>query len=131
MDINYMNIEHELKLNIFSRAKIFIEDMGEFTPFGATYTNGKIVDVVYENSEEQIINPLNIVEKFIDIFSSQILRGETQVAAIAYNVVADFKNSNDILEKKDALCLKITKGDINWTEEYFPYTIIDNKCIWG
>ncbi|MNL79575.1 hypothetical protein D3C87_2062170 [compost metagenome] len=50
--------------------------------------------------------------------------------AIAFDVTANFKNADGISEKRDALCLKISSDGQNWSEDYFPYMIIDGQCIW-
>lgn len=119
----------ELKVNIFYRAKLFIENINEFAPFGAKLIEGKIKDVVYYDDAE-IIDSTKAVNILHDDFSEEIKNKTIEAAAIAFDVSANFKNSDGIFEKRDALCLKISTDGDNWSDEYFPYMIIDGECVW-
>ncbi|WP_268849235.1 hypothetical protein [Flavobacterium aestivum] len=48
-----------LKINIFNQAKIYIENMGEFAPFGSTILNDIIAPVGYYSNEEMELLPLS------------------------------------------------------------------------
>ncbi|WP_166919760.1 hypothetical protein [Flavobacterium poyangense] len=123
------NLLKELKLNIFYRAKIFIENLQEFAPFGAKLIEGNIKDVVYSDDAE-IIDCIKGIKILQDNFSEEIKNKTINAGAIAFDVTANFKNGDGISEKRDALCLKIsTNGEI-WSEDYFPYMIIDGECVW-
>lgn len=119
----------ELKVNIFYRAKLFIEKINVFAPFGAKLIEGKIKDVVYYDDAE-IIDSTKAVNILQNNFHEEIKNKTIEAAAIAFDVSANFKNADGIFEKRDALCLKIsTDGEI-WSEDYFPYMIIDGECVW-
>lgn len=122
----------DLKLDIFSRAKIFIEEIGEFAPFGSELMNGKIKPIVYydEADENGLIDSKKAVKIFKDLFSRDIKNKIIDAGAVAYDVAMDIRNSDGISEKRDALCLEITTDGESWTDEYFPYMIIDGQCIW-
>jgi hypothetical protein len=121
---------NELKGNIFSRAKIFLESMNEFAPFGAKLIDGEIKDVVFYNDKNEILNTENAVKIIQENLIEELKDKKIQVGAFAYDVSANFKNADGISEKRDALCLKISTDAENWSEEYFPYMIIDGECVW-
>lgn len=122
----------ELKKDIFYRAKIFIEDMGEFAPFGSELSeNGiKPVIIMLDDSEE-VSSGVKLVNVLINNFSQKLIKNEILAGAIAYDVSTYFKNTDGVSEKRDAMCLKISTDGENWSEEYYPYLIIDGQCIWG
>lgn len=124
-----MDLEKELKLNIFSRAKIFIEELKEFAPFGAKFVDNIVIDVVYD-TEEEIVDGQKAIDNIINSFLQDVLSGKAEAAAVAFDVQANFKNADGISEKRDALCLKISTDGENWSEEYFPYMVIDGECVW-
>jgi len=123
------NSLNELKVNIFYRAKLFIENIGEFAPFGAKVIEGTIKDVAYSDDTE-IIDSAKGIKILQDNFSEEIKDETIEAGAIAFDVTANFKNGDGISEKRDALCLKISSDGENWSEEYFPYMIIDGECVW-
>lgn len=121
----------KLKENIFRRAKIFIEDASLFVPFAAKLNNNNGVKdlMAYENFEESI-NGLELINILKNSISKEMQEGLVKAGAVAYDVLIDLENGDGILEKRDALCLEITEDGINWSDEYFPYMIIDNQCVW-
>jgi hypothetical protein len=125
-----MNTIQLLKENIFTRAQVFIEDMNHFAPFGVKLTNQKAKDVIVYDDSKDSMNGLELVEILKNNFSLEIKSATVESAAIAYDIVASFKNDNDVFEKRDALCLIISTDGIYWTEEYFPYMLIGGKCVW-
>jgi hypothetical protein len=118
-----------LKVNIVTQAKIYIEDMGEFAPFGATILKDSITPIGY-NSDEEVIDSKNAVTVMQKQLSQKIKEDLIDAGAIAFDVTANFKNADGISEKRDALCLKISNDGENWSEDYFPYLIIDGQCVW-
>ena len=124
-----MNNANSLKQNIFYRAKVFIESIGEFAPFGAKISHEEVKDIVYYDDSEIVDS-----SKAVQILEADILDDfkmcKIQGAAIAFDVSADFKNADGVSEKRDALCLKLTTDGKDWSEEYFPYMIIDGECVW-
>ncbi|QQT46079.1 Uncharacterised protein [Sphingobacterium multivorum] len=123
---------HILKLDIFSRAKLFIEEIGEFAPFGSEVIEGKINPVMYydEPNKDGFIDSKEAVRVLKEQFSKGIKKKVIDAAAIAYDVAVNIKNSDGVSEKRDALCLEITEDGDNWDDEYFPYRIIDGQCVW-
>jgi len=125
-----MDITNILKLNVFSRAKVFIEELKEFAPFGAKYNQDSVIDVIYDSFEKDYVNSQNAIDILTNSFSNDIKNGNVEAAAVAFDVSANFKNSDGISEKRDALCLKITIDGKVWSEEYFPYIVINGECFW-
>lgn len=124
------NSLNKLKVNIFYRAKLFIENIKEFAPFGAKLIDeDEIKDVVYSDDAE-IIDSEKGIKILQDKFSEEIKNKTIEAGAIAFDITANFKNRDGISEKRDALCLKISSDGKNWSEEYFPYMIIDGECVW-
>lgn len=120
---------YNLKIDIFNQAKIFLEEFGELAPFGSTIYNNKITPIGYYNDEE-IIDSNKTVSTMEEQLSKKIKENLIDAGAIAFDVTANFKNGDGISEKRDALCLKISSDGENWTEDYFPYMIIDGECVW-
>jgi hypothetical protein len=118
-----------LKIDIFNQAKIYIENIGEFAPFGSTILNDVITPIGYY-SDEEIINSKNAIGILQEQLSKKIRKNLIEAGAIALDVTANFKNGDGISEKRDALCLKISSDGENWSEEYFPYMIINGSCVW-
>ncbi|MDX6187747.1 hypothetical protein SGQ83_00145 [Flavobacterium sp. Fl-318] len=120
---------HNLKVDIFNQAKIYIETLREFAPFGSTILNNEITPLGYY-SDEEIVDSNNAIEILQQQLSKKIKANLIEAGAVAFDVIANFKNGDGISEKRDALCLKISKDGENWSEEYFPYLIIEGECIW-
>ena len=120
----------ELKKDIFKRAELFIEDMGEFAPFASVLSLNKIKPIVIYDDAQDVFTGNKFIDLLSDIISKQILNKEIQIGAIAYDVTANFKNTYGIYEIRDALCLKISIDGYNWSLEYFPYKLINGKCVW-
>lgn len=121
-----------LKLDIFSRAKIFIEQIGEFAPFGSELIDRNVKPIVYydEPYKDDLIDSKKGIRILKEYFSKEIRSNIIDAVAVAYDVAVSIKNSDGISEKRDALCLEITTNGENWTDEYFPYMIIDGQCVW-
>lgn len=126
------NLLKDLKTDIFSRAKVFIEGSGKFAPFGSKSINGNVNPVVYsaEADENDSIDSSKGIKILKEQFSNEIKQSKIDAAAIAYDVAVNIKNSDGVSEKRDALCLEITTDGNNWTDEYFPYMLIDGNCVW-
>lgn len=120
---------HNLKIDIFNQAKIYIEEIGSFAPFGSTILKDDIKPVGYYSDEEEI-DSVHAVEIMQEQLSKKIKEQLIDGGAIAFDVTANFKNADGISEKRDALCLKISSDGQNWSEDYFPYMIIDGQCVW-
>lgn len=119
-----------LKQSIFHHAKFFIEKNGLFCPFGAKVSVRKITEIFIYDDSQEVIGGEKLVTVLKDSLSTEIKQDITQAGAIAYDIVANFKNLEGIFEKRDALCLAISTDGETWKEDYFPYKIIDGKCLW-
>lgn len=120
--------EKLLKTNIFDRAAIFIEKNASFAPFGAKIRDEGIQDVVvYDDAEE--IDTSELIDKLRKNFTAELQQKTISAGAIAYDVVATINNSDGMPEKRDALCLLLNDGN-TWKEEYFPYMLINDQCVW-
>lgn len=91
---------HILKLDIFSRAKIFIEEIGEFAPFASELFDGKIKPVMYydDPNEDGFIDSKEAVKVLKEQFSKGIKNKIIDAAAIAYDVALNITNSDGISE---------------------------------
>ena len=116
-----------LKERIFKSAEIFIEDMGEFVPFGIKQSEGILKDVMaITENEGDDINGIEYVTILKNSFEKGFFAKNIEAAGIAYDVLITVNN-----EKRDALCLITSIDGVNWTEESFLYKIIEGKCVWG
>ncbi|HRB72468.1 MAG TPA: hypothetical protein PK776_11545 [Flavobacterium sp.] len=114
----------DLKKDIFQRAKLFIDDMGLFAPFGSKLKNGEIKPVVIMDESEDI---LKILEMLKGNFSEEICNQDIQAGAIAYDITV----SLDDARKTDALCLLLSVDGVNWSEDHYPYHVVNGECVWG
>ena len=115
-----------LKVNIFQRAEQYIEQDGAFAPFGAKIVDKEIKDVVvYEEAGTQ-----QMIDMLMADFTAEIKNHVSRAGAIAYDVIATVNNSDGLPEKRDALCLAYSTDGDNWTEEYFPYLLLNDQCVW-
>lgn len=125
----YMNkYEKLLKINTFERAAVFIEQNGSFAPFGAKLHDEGIQDVVVYNEFEEI-DTTELIERLRKDFISELQNQTITAGAIAYDVIATVNNSDGMPEKRDALCLLLNDGS-TWKQEYFPYMLINDQCVW-
>ncbi|MGH2667493.1 hypothetical protein [Flavobacterium sp.] len=115
-----------LKKDIFYRAKLFIDDMGEFAPFGSELIDEEIKPVMIYDDSNEIIEGVKLINVLKDEFSNKLHNNSIQAGAIAYDVFINVKTI-----KRNALCLIISVDGDNWTEDYYPYKVINNECVWG
>ena len=121
----------DLKKDIFYRAKIFIDDMGEFIPFGSQLVGTEVKPVMIYDESEEIIEGLKLINRLKDNFSNKLINNSIQVAAVAYDVFINTPDTNGETVKRNALCLMISTDGENWSEDYYPYQVVNNECIWG
>ena len=114
----------ELQDDIFKRAKFFIDDMGLFAPFGSKLIDSEIKPVVIMDDSEDI---LNVITALKNNFSEEIKSNLIQAGAIAYDVTIDRIATGKI----DALCLILSTDGENWSEDNYPYRIVNGECVWG
>ncbi|KRD59679.1 hypothetical protein ASE40_11270 [Flavobacterium sp. Root935] len=119
----------ELKMDIFKQANLYLKELGQFAPFGSTILKAVVTPIGYY-SDEDIIDSHKAVETLKKQLSEQLRNNLIDGGAIAFDVKANFKNSDGISENRDALCLKISRDGENWSEDYFPYLVIDGQCVW-
>jgi len=79
---------------------------------------------------EETIKGTELIDLLKNSFSKDLKAHKIHAAGIAYDVIIEIKNSEGIFEKSDALCLIISTNGKEWTSDYFPYTLIESKCIW-
>ena len=115
-----------LKEDIFYRAKLFIDDMGEFAPFGSELINEEVKPVVIYDDSKEIFKGEELINPLMNDFSEKLKKDKIQAGAIAYDVIIKVNG-----ESRNALCLIISEDGEFWSEDYYPYRIIDNECIWG
>ena len=122
----------ELKKNIFLQAERYILDIGEFGPYGAHIEDGEIRMVGYDpvNDEKELIDSREIIDIFKEEFLKRFERGIITAAAIGYDVALTTTSSDGSYIKRDALCMCVSVDGENWTEDYYPYMIIDGQCVW-
>ena len=125
------NLLLDLKKDIFFRAKLFIDDMGEFAPFGSELINDTIKPVVIYDDTEDVIKGLKLVDLLKNSFSLKLKNKEIQAGAIAYDVFINNRDSNNVMQKRNALCLEISIDGEHWEEDYYLYKVIDQECVWG
>ena len=124
------DVIQNLKKNIFYRAKIFIEDIGDFSPFGVKAKGQDIIDTMAYKDFEGLINGIELIDMLKGNLIKEFESGLIQAGAIAYDITIQLKNGDGIFEKRDALCLLTSKNGKEWKEEYYPYILIDGQCIW-
>jgi hypothetical protein len=130
-DTEINDLVFDLKKDIFYRAKIFIDSMGEFTPFGSELIGTEVRPVVIYDDSQEIIEGEKLINVLKDKFSSALKSNIIEAGAIAYDVFINTTNSNQEKVKRSALCLIMSNDGENWSEDYYPYQIVNNECVWG
>ena len=121
--------ERELKTLMFKQATSFLEDAGEFFPYGTIIKkDGAIVPIgVYDDKEylpsEEVIE---ILEKELSV---NIKNKEVILAGIGVDVLVSDNDKNGETIKKNALMIKISTDGVNWTEDYYAYTL-QRSVVW-
>jgi hypothetical protein len=116
----------KLKKDIFHRAKLFIDNIGEFAPFGSELNGEEIKPVMIYDDSEEIIEATKLIDVLKNKFCNKLSENNIQAGAIAYDVFINVKSV-----KRNALCLIISTDGSNWSEDYYPYKVIDGECVWG
>lgn len=123
------NQSHEIKLNIFKRATLYIEKFGSFAPFASSILNDVVTPVGYYTDEDSV-DVMNAAEMIQEQLSDKIKAGNADGAALALDVKIEVENDEGILEKRDAMCLRISVDENTWNEGYFLYKIVNGECVW-
>lgn len=121
---------NKLKEDIFCQAERYLSEMNEFVPFGSFYTNGKIAPVMCDYGVFDVMNGKVIVEDLKKFFIERLASGISSSGAIAYDVALTINDADGNPVKRDALCLITSIDGEIWTEDYYPYLVIDGLCIW-
>jgi len=119
-----------LKSDVFYQAGIFLGENGLLAPFGSVIKKGIIKPVGYYNDENEIVDTVKAVDVMREIFSKDIKFNKAEAAAIAYDVAMMIPDGNGNSVKRDAMCLLLSTDGEEWKQEYFPYTLIDDRCVW-
>lgn len=119
-----------VKKSIFQQAETFLREFNLFGPFGTIYKSDCVTPVGYYNYETEIVDSHKTVEIIKNIFSADLRSGVTEAGAVAYDVAANFINSDGELTTRDAMCIETSINGINWIVEYFPYMIIEGQVVW-
>ncbi|THD32378.1 MAG: hypothetical protein DI588_07090 [Flavobacterium johnsoniae] len=111
-------------LNIMRvQAKVFLDEMGEFFPYGSVLTNKQTIDTLGLYNDEKELT----VTEGIDILSNYIIKsiqcGDILIGAIGIDVV--ISNS-----KESGLMIKATEDGIKWHERTYAYQMINGECVW-
>lgn len=118
-----MQEERKLKELMIEQATAFIEDAGEFFPYGTVVkSNGEIVPIgVYDNVEHLSSDKvIDVLEK--EIFT-QIIKNKVVFAGIGIDVIINVENEEGVSEKRNALMIKTSVDGKEWKDEFYPYRI--------
>jgi hypothetical protein len=118
-----------LKLDVFKQATVYIEKFGSFAPFASSILNDIVTPIGYYTDEDSV-DVMNAVKVMQGQLSDKIKSGVADGAALAFDVRIEVKNAEGILEKRDAMCLRISVNENTWNEGYFPYKIVNGVCVW-
>ena len=99
-------------------------------PFGAKIYENKVVDFMAYEEFEDTINGSILIDMMKGSIMKEFQNGKVDAGAIAYDVVINVDNEEGVQVKRDALCLIYSVDGKNWIDEYYPYLIVDNQCIW-
>lgn len=107
-------------------------EIGEFGPYGAIAEDEAIRMVGYyqEVEEDGIPDSKVAISVLKRDFLGRFETGEIGAAAIAYDVALTTTDSDGSYSKRDALCICVSTNGDKWSEEYFPYLVLDGQCIW-
>ncbi|TYA74817.1 hypothetical protein [Seonamhaeicola marinus] len=120
-----MEKRQKILINILEQAKTYLEEIGEFAPFGAIINSeGQEVPLGYY-SDENIVDSLIAIEKLKEHIKDKIIDNNSKIGAIGVNVSI---NVND--EPSDALLVVITENGKEWSEDYYAYGLESNNLTW-
>jgi hypothetical protein len=106
-----------LKDNILYQAKYFLNEMGEFFPFGVELDyNNNLINVNFTDDEFPIAEEL--IKLYEAHFKNQIEENNVKVVGLAVDVKI---NSNNLKSYKDAIELRIYHIDGILRNYYLPY----------
>lgn len=115
-----MKEERKLKELMIEQATAFIEDAGEFFPYGTVVkSNGEIVPIgVYDDVEHLSSDKvIDVLEK--EIFT-QIIKNKVVFAGIGIDVIINVENEEGVSEKRNALMIKTSVDGKEWKDEFYP-----------
>ena len=116
-----------LKNGIIEQAKYFLQEVGEFYPFGlAINSKGEIVPVGVYFGEEHPDSVIVITELGKVLFNG-LKSGEYEIAAMGIDI---FVNDNNVNSKKEsALEIRIMNNEKLLAKYIVPYIISNNEVI--
>ena len=104
---------------MLSQAKRFLEEMGEFFPYGSVLKSDTTLGTLGVYNDDDV--DFNAT-KAIDIFSNNIIKSiknnEILLGAIGIDVTVN--------GTENAIMIKVTNDGEEWHEKYFSYSIKDN-----
>lgn len=121
-----MTIEQDidqLKLNILRQAKHFLEEFGEFYPFGAGITSKGQVKPIGVFFGDDFPKPLTVLHNLEQAIDDDIANGKYLAVAIGVNVRTKADNSNEFI---DAIEVRIAHHQYKPINVYIPYTVSPN-----
>ena len=104
---------------MLSQATRFLEEMGEFFPYGSILKSDTTLGTlgVY-NDDDDDFNATKAIDIFSNDIKKSINNNEILIGAIGIDVVI---NGNE-----NAIMIKATNDGEKWHERCFPYTLKDN-----
>ena len=105
------------------QAETFLNEMGEFFPYGSVLTSDQKIKTVGIYNDKEEMN----AQKGIDILTKNIIESleakEILIGAIGIDVIISETKSNGLM-------IKASDDGEKWHERTYSYDIIDKKCIW-
>lgn len=105
------------------QAKTFLNEMGEFFPYGSVLTNKQTIKTIGLYNDEKELT----ATEGIDILSTDITKsiesGDVLIGAIGIDVIISDS-------KENGLMIKATDDGTVWHERTYAYHLVDGKCIW-
>ncbi len=115
---------NSLEYLTLQQAEKFLEDAGEFYPFGTVLDKkGNAVPVGFY--DDKIKDPQKITEILKKYFIKDLKKGEITEAIIGVNVTI-----NENGQKRDALLMLEWSPEGQWKHKYFPYKLKGEKIKW-
>jgi len=109
---------------MIKQANVFLEDAGEFYPFGTMIDkDGDVIPVgVYD--EKEYLPSVEVIEILEKELLNYINDEGCLIVAIGVDVLLNNKE-----KKQNALMIKTSYDGLSWSEQYYPYHT-KNKVFW-
>lgn len=109
--------------NIIEQAKYYLEDAGEFYPFGTVISNSNLLKPVSGYFGEDTPDSIEVVNYLEEGIKDGIAKGIYLLGAIGIDILIPVQVNSSSVDKRDALEIRLYQKDGKADKVYFLYSI--------